>query len=177
MNGITHRDKTVRIVDPESSDYTHFASACQSNEFGLCFFSDAAAALRYGRHEDALLWIIGIELPDMPGIALAELLRQKSRRTLICMIGRRYDPADELLALRRGATIYVSKPLDITRLVSLAQHASALERIDASARPTTTTRVSPDESFSISQGAFPPASRRLVGDEPTESVRGPPRRP
>ena len=171
MSGIRQSDQAIRIVDPDRNEYDGLSTELQADAFKLLFFCDARTALRYGGHQNTVMWIVGIELPDMPGIALVELLRGQSRRTPICVVGRRYEAAHEQSALQKGATLYATKPLDVEKFVSLARHISTAERIELPLQAAP-TRGSPESGCRSSQHAVRTYLGPLTTSKPSESVRG-----
>ena len=58
------------------------------------------------------MWLIDLELPDMSGFDLFEMIRERLQDSTVCMIGPEYCQADEVRAYRAGATIYACRPLE-----------------------------------------------------------------
>jgi DNA-binding response OmpR family regulator len=100
-------------------------------------FSSSEQALRAARGRAATLWVVNMKLPDMPGVALLKVLRQRLPRLVMFLVGDRYSRDDELAARAAGATAYVCKPLGAAWFhVIRPQHLSTI------AGPTDTPRSS-----------------------------------
>ena len=56
--------------------------------------------------------IINVELPDLSGFDLVEMLRPIPKGTAVFLVGDQYALEDELRALRLGVGSYLCKPLD-----------------------------------------------------------------
>jgi len=100
----------VMIVDPAPSDYEQTVIACIGRDCSFRFARDGHDALRLCRRTSRAIWVVNVELPDMDGFELAELLRSHGAGR-ICMIDQQYDPAAEIRSRISGASMYLCKPL------------------------------------------------------------------
>ena len=72
------------------------------------------------------LWLVSVELPDMSGFELCELLCGCRRRVTVYLIGDRYSAEDELRSRTCGFAFYACKPPNTTWL---AQWNRSLEHL------------------------------------------------
>ncbi len=84
-------------------------------------YPNARSVLRLTAVNRIALWVIEIELPDMSGLDLIEMIRDRLQDSTVCMIGATYRQTDEARAYRAGATIYASRPLESTWLISCVE--------------------------------------------------------
>jgi len=100
----------VMIVDPAPSDYEQAVMDCAGRDCCFRFARDGHDALRLWQTSKRAIWVVHVDLPDMPGFELAELLRQRGSGR-ICMIDETYDPRAEIRSRISGASMYLCKPL------------------------------------------------------------------
>lgn len=101
----------VVVVDSHPNDYT---SITHSKEFGRVrfeFFSSARAALRDDSNLHPELCVINMNLPDMSGLDLYDMLSERWPGVPVYLVGDDYRPEDEVRARSSGATFYFCKPL------------------------------------------------------------------
>ncbi len=112
-----HSKTMLVVVDPDRAGYNAIAAAAENDDTGVRFLASGQAALRLNPIAGTALWLISIELPDMTGFDLYEMLRERLEEgTAVCMVAATYRAEDELRACRAGATMYVCKPLEATWL-------------------------------------------------------------
>jgi len=104
----THHE--VMIVDPAPADYEDAVMACAGRQFCFRFARDGHDAMRLWQSSPQATWVVNVELPDMDGFDLAELLRARGAGR-IYMIDRQYDPGAEIRTRIVGASMYLCKPL------------------------------------------------------------------
>ncbi len=84
-----------------------------ANKRGIEFrdYPGGRSVLRRAAEQNAI-WLIDIELPDMSGLDLYDMIHERLRGSAVCMIGTVYCQADEVRAHCAGATIYASRPVE-----------------------------------------------------------------
>ena len=100
---------TMAIVD---SDHAGYDALTNSQRASWRFLSSGREALRLAATENISVWWIGVDLSDMSGFDLYDMLRQQLERATVCMVGPSYRVEDDLLARRAGAAMYVCKPVE-----------------------------------------------------------------
>jgi len=101
----------VMIVDPAPADYEDAVTACAGSNCSFRFARDGHDALRLWRSSNRAVWVVHVDLPDMDGFELAELLRSQGAGR-ICLIDESYDPRAEIRGRMCGASMYLCKPLN-----------------------------------------------------------------
>jgi DNA-binding response OmpR family regulator len=82
------------------------------------------AALGWTPSIDAKLWLIRTKLPDMSGFELIEMLSDRLRHSVTCLVGDRYRVEEERRARCLGVSLYVGWPLNELWLRKLARQVS-----------------------------------------------------
>ena len=102
---------TIWVVDSRPEDYVSMLADpdCEGQYFR--FFHSADAALRAGRDVEPKLWIINMDLPDLDGVELCEMLRSRFSEVPMYLVCDEYDVEAELGARRCGATMFFCKPV------------------------------------------------------------------
>ncbi len=136
--------RTVVIVDPVVDDYNALVASRRADNSRFFFFDTGEAAVRLSAPANAV-WLINVDLPDMPGPDLTRLLRGRTDRPTVCLIGDQYDFEDELAARCCGAALYLCKPLSPQWFLHLGDITSTRDgqRFDLEPRPPTRCRDSP----------------------------------
>lgn len=113
MNGEAHHVATcpLHVVDTAESPYRSVFHDLLGRDVSLAFHGTASAALRAARKSVEGVWFVSIDLPDLPGPQLIEMLVGLSGDKLIVAVGDTYSPEDETAALASGACQYFVKPL------------------------------------------------------------------
>ncbi len=107
----------IVVVDPDRAGYGAIAAVAANDDTDVHFLASGQAALRLHPIAGAGLWLINVELPDMTGFDLYEMLRERlDEGTVVCMVAATYGVEEELRACRAGATMYVCKPLEASWL-------------------------------------------------------------
>ncbi len=108
----------IAIVDPKLADYQPLFAELEARAARLQMFATGEQALRASGRPMTTLWIINSRLPDMPGVRLWELLRDRFHRSVAFLISDSYSVEDELAARLAGAAAYVCKPVSLAWLQS-----------------------------------------------------------
>jgi DNA-binding response OmpR family regulator len=114
----------VLVVDDESSlhaVYIRIAACAGATSVDCATTADEAIALM-GDHDYACI-LLDKNLPDLNGVALAEIIRHADPAARILIVTG--FPTDESAsaALRMGCFDYISKPFDVASMVGRLQHA------------------------------------------------------
>ena len=107
------------VVDANCGEYDALTIALGERELEVCFYSTGGDALRAVGAFHAALWLVNIRLPDMTGVGLLKLIRQRMQRCRLILVGDSYSPDDELAARLAGATAYVCKPASVGWLTGI----------------------------------------------------------
>ena len=92
--------------------YEPLKAAGQASGIGFTFLATADEALRSPAPAGVLAWMINMQLPDMSGLELYQLLRSRLANVPVLMVDEQYDAAREVSVLTVGRLHYVCKPLD-----------------------------------------------------------------
>ena len=102
----------VIVVDPQFRDYRQMFHGASDRGQSVRMLSRGDDALRLKGVTGNEVWLINYRLPDMSGVDLLELVRQRNPKASVLLIGDEYDTEDELDARSAGATAHVCKPAD-----------------------------------------------------------------
>ncbi len=119
MNRNGHHATTVAVVDSHPHDYALFNSLVDSDKLTLHFLAQGRLALRWSQQQEADLWMINVQLVDIPGLDLFEMLATDLERVPVFIVTNSYCVEEEVRALRLGATKYLCKPAAISWLATL----------------------------------------------------------
>lgn len=119
MQNAAFSGREIVIVDRNCDRYAAFLAAAKTGEIGLHFCYDGGSALRLARRFRADAWLVAIELPDMSGLDLAEMLTQTSTRAGhastarpgVFVVADGYRLEDEQGALAAGVAGYLVEPV------------------------------------------------------------------
>jgi len=100
----------ICVVDSQPDDYAGIAAKAAGEDAKVLYAASAREALRL-RPNSPEMWVVTCELPDLPGMDLLEMLRNRDPATPVCMVSNDYRPDDELAARSRGASMYFCKPI------------------------------------------------------------------
>ena len=132
----------IVIVDAACDRYADFVAAARAGEVGLHFCCDGRSAVRLARKFRADAWLVSVELADMSGFDLLEMLvphvthadvdptHSEGSRSAIFMVGDEYRIEDEQQTLASGVAGYLVRPITL-ELVKATRQSSLLESVDA----------------------------------------------
>ena len=114
--------KRILIVDDDSRNIFALSATLRSRAFECVSFPDARQALDYLEKDepvDAIL--MDMMMPEMDGYEAIPQIRKidKRRDTCIIAVTAQAMVGDKEKCLEAGADDYVSKPIDVNKLVSL----------------------------------------------------------
>ncbi len=107
------------VVDSHPHDFALFDSLIDAGRLTLDFITQGRAALRQASGSRADLWMINIDLADISGLDLFEMLARDLDQTPVFMVTDRYRADDEVRSLQLGATKYLCKPVAYSWLATL----------------------------------------------------------
>jgi DNA-binding response OmpR family regulator len=107
---------TVGVVDPDRDCYDRLVSSIAASTATFRFYATGQEVLRRNGTDDVAFWLLGVELPDMRGLDLLDMVRERLDGAAICMVGDDYRIEDEVAAYRAGATLYTCKPIEASWL-------------------------------------------------------------
>ena len=108
----------VVVVDAYPHDYDNLADQISRADTEVLFVRSGQEALLACLTHMPALWIVNMDLPDMSGIDLQTMLRERGCRSPIALVGDRYSVTDEIEARTAGAEIYLAKPVHHTVVVA-----------------------------------------------------------
>ena len=101
----------ILVVDSKLSDYDDLLRLAVADGCEIRFLTSGRAALRQWREVQAGLLIISVELPDLSGFDVVEMLQPFPKGTIVFLVANQYAVEDEVRALRLGVSSYLCKPL------------------------------------------------------------------
>ena len=113
-----HRRKQFFVVDQRTEDYVDFRHGVEDAETEVVFFRSACEALRTNPDKEPVMWIVNMQLPDMKGTDLQQMLRARGGASAVVLIGDDYEVTDEIEARSSGAALYFTKPMHTDMLLA-----------------------------------------------------------
>lgn len=110
MDSIICATSDVLVVDPRPQDYEKLVSSESHRNLRIQFVTSGDEALRSATAFFDRLWLINTRLPDMTGVDLLLLIRDRNPNAIVFLVGDSHDQEDEILARSAGPTAYVCKP-------------------------------------------------------------------
>jgi len=101
----------VAVVDPRPQDYAGLLEDLAANGISCHFLRLGRDALRLARTHGADLWVVHVALPDMPGLDVCAMLRDRRPEAVVYMVVDEYSEADERAARTSGASRFACKPV------------------------------------------------------------------
>jgi DNA-binding response OmpR family regulator len=102
----------VVVVDPHVGDYVDLMQLAANNSWTVHLVRNGRDAIRAAAYVPADLWIVNVDLPDIGGLDVVEMLRPYISASDIFVIADTYHEADEMRALALGVAVFLCKPLD-----------------------------------------------------------------
>lgn len=146
--------KRVLLVDDDELLRSELvAQFALYDEFETTDVGSGTEGLAKAKSETFDMIILDVDMPDMQGTEVAQLMRTAGIATPIVMLTGNTGEASEILGLNSGANDYVTKPFRFGVL---------LARLRAHLR---TFEQSEDAVFSVGPYSFKPASKKLTPPE------------
>ena len=114
----------IFVVDTRPRDYADMVGKSVYDSVQFQFFGNGRDALSNISEDEPEMWVVNMDLPDMTGTDLQQMLRSRGSSAPILLVGDRYREKDEIDARSSGATMYFVKPLQREWLLSPPQHAA-----------------------------------------------------
>jgi response regulator RpfG family c-di-GMP phosphodiesterase len=138
VNSSANTSNKVLVVDDVQTNLTVFAKVvAQIPDTEAVCFTSSTEALQWSNGHECVLIIVDQNMPELSGIEFISAVRSRGNNsTPIVMITGHSDKELQRDALKRGASAFLSKPVDPVAFVSLARNLIALRgaRYDAMAR-------------------------------------------
>jgi DNA-binding response OmpR family regulator len=99
-------------VDADPEGYDAEVHDLESRRTQVEFYSSARSVLRSSKRHPPELCIVNLQLPDMSGLDLYQMLIDRWPGVPIYLVGDKYNPEDEIRARCSGATLYFCKPIE-----------------------------------------------------------------
>jgi DNA-binding response OmpR family regulator len=119
MPNTTLQATKIFVVDPCPGDYRRLAAQAPLAGYQFHYATTGDETLRLSCQIAPHLWLIHFQLPDIRGLELLALLRERVTGARCVLVGDSYSATDELAARQAGATLYACKPLEQDWLQSL----------------------------------------------------------
>jgi DNA-binding response OmpR family regulator len=110
------------IVDSKPDDYTSLLASHEAPKAVFHFCTTATAAQKFFAESHAL-WIVNLDLPDMPGLILATEFMHCFPDRRIVLVADRYCEATERMVRMHSGLPFVCKPARIDWLSFADGHA------------------------------------------------------
>jgi DNA-binding response OmpR family regulator len=108
----------IIVVDAHPSDYDLLAHDRTLIRLQFDFFSDGRSLFRDRQTTSPELVIINMNLPDMSGLDVYQVVFQRWPEIPVYFVGDDYRPDDEIKARTSGAIFYFCKPLQSEWLIA-----------------------------------------------------------
>jgi len=125
---VTSRVK-VCIVDLDFGDYQPLLAERSLQGVQWELISSGREALRQAQHGGVSLWVINMQLPDMSGADLCQMIKAQSPAAVVYLLTDEYTANDERAAWLAGAALFRPKPIDpawFERLSQRRTHSKAM---------------------------------------------------
>jgi two-component system KDP operon response regulator KdpE len=110
-------DARVLLIDDEAAIVRVLRPALQGHHYDIASASTGAEGLSQLEKYQPDLILLDLSLPDIDGVTLAGLLREKTEAPIIVLSVRSGDQ-DKIAALDNGANDYVTKPFSMGELLA-----------------------------------------------------------
>ena len=98
------------IVDPTPQDYLALADAAHQHHIQVKFIETARAALRIVPAERIDVWMIYVQLPEISGFDLHDMLAERFPWALLVLVDEQHSDERERIARTGGVKLYLCKP-------------------------------------------------------------------
>jgi len=114
---------SILVVDDETSLRNSLARVLRGNGYSVRVAGCAEAALGEARKEAPDLVLLDVCLPDASGLEVLTQLKQLNERVVVIAMTAYESTRDALLAMKRGAYDYLSKPFNLDAVKLLIKRA------------------------------------------------------
>lgn len=146
--------KKILLVDDDKELSQSLSGLFDSGKFDFRFLEDGAGVTDYVKdHDDIDLVMLDVNLPTMSGLEVLKEIKSVKDKLPVIVISGFVSTDDAIEAMREGAYEYLTKPLEIERLLSTVNKACGYAHDSL-----TSSVVVKDESA--------PPERSIVGKSP-----------
>ena len=108
---IAHRVK-VCVVDTDFVEYGHLLADRRLRGVQWELITNGREALRQMQRDTITLWVINVQLPDISGAELCQMIKSQNAAAVVYLLTDEYRPEDERAAWLAGAALFRPKPID-----------------------------------------------------------------
>jgi DNA-binding response OmpR family regulator len=102
----------VCVVDTDFGDYRPLLAERKLRGVAWEMISSGREALHQLQHDIVTLWVINMQLPDISGAELCQMIKSQSPWAVVWLLTDDYRPEDERAAWLAGAALFRPKPID-----------------------------------------------------------------
>lgn len=118
-------ERRVYLVDDDAQVRAALARLLESADHAVQTFDSAAQCLQELRHETIACLVLDLAMPGLDGLQLQQLLQQRAPDLPVVFLTGRGDIAASVKAMKRGATDFLTKPVDDAVLLEAVDEALA----------------------------------------------------
>ncbi|MBC8199750.1 MAG: response regulator [Desulfobacterales bacterium] len=107
----TERPPSILVVEDDNLTQKLIKRLLETRGYGVTIAGDGIEALLYLGKKEFDLIISDINMPNLDGFKLLEMMGQKGIETPVMFMTSRTDPEDELRGFKLGARDYIKKPI------------------------------------------------------------------
>jgi len=100
----------IVVVDSHPHDYETLIADAPAWKFRIQVLTSGSEAIRSPIALFGGLWLINTRLPDMAGVELLLLIRERDPNATVFLVADSYDHDEEIAARSAGTTAYLCKP-------------------------------------------------------------------
>lgn len=115
----------VYLVDDDAQVRAALARLLESAGHAVQAFGSAAQCLQELRHETIACLVLDLAMPGLDGLQLQQMLQQRAPDLPVVFLTGRGDIAASVKAMKRGATDFLTKPVDDAVLLEAVDEALA----------------------------------------------------
>lgn len=145
FKGVDSLGKQILVVDDEPSIVTLLKFNLEKSGFDVLTATTGGEALETIERQAVDFIILDLMLPEMDGLEVCRMIRQKSISTPILMLTAKDDEIDKILGLELGADDYLTKPFSPREVIARVK--AILRRTEQAQQPV--DDVSKDNKISI----------------------------
>jgi DNA-binding response OmpR family regulator len=102
----------VCVVDTNFDDYASLLAERNLRGVEWELATSSREALRRMQHDTITLWVINMQLPDLSGTELCQMIKSQNPAAVVYLLTDDYRPEDERAAWLAGAALFRPKPID-----------------------------------------------------------------
>src|SRR5258708_923250 len=113
----TNNAARILVIEDEPKIARWLVSFLEQANFSVVTATDGSTGLRLAESERPDVVLLDLMLPDMDGLDVCRVIRQRSD-VLILMLTARIDDTDRLIGLEMGADDYITKPFNPREVIA-----------------------------------------------------------